>query len=207
MSNMFTDYDTLTDKSDCVLPSSIPVVPRSPFEEYNAEGQLVGYYWYYGDTVNLQFTIDGEISVLSNAIIFSVSGQQPTASTKAVIGQKAYNIVDLISWTCIAVNGTDAIWTEDATFTSSDIGTQNLYFNIESYLEGKIVTFRMYDFRKEEVYMTEVIGASTITITIDQELSNKLLRGNYSCSLVMYDEDLGTYLTILDSSNCKLLVK
>lgn len=38
-----------------------PRIPGKPFEDINFAGELVGYYWYYGDTLKLEFIIDGEV--------------------------------------------------------------------------------------------------------------------------------------------------
>ena len=35
---------------------------RLPYEVYDKEGNLSGYYWYYGDTIELHFIIDGEVT-------------------------------------------------------------------------------------------------------------------------------------------------
>ena len=32
-----------------------------PYELYNAKGELEGYYWHYGSTINLDFSITGEV--------------------------------------------------------------------------------------------------------------------------------------------------
>lgn len=39
-----------------------PIRPNKPYEEYNVKGELIGYFWYYGDCVNLEYNIDGEIT-------------------------------------------------------------------------------------------------------------------------------------------------
>jgi hypothetical protein len=39
-----------------------PIRPNKPYEEYNVKGELIGYYWYYGDVVNLEYNIDGEVT-------------------------------------------------------------------------------------------------------------------------------------------------
>ena len=64
--SMFENYNNdLTD----YVPNNLPykcqkIYPYPiPYTEYNAEGDIVGYYWYYGDTVNLVFEIDGETTV------------------------------------------------------------------------------------------------------------------------------------------------
>ena len=35
---------------------------KEPYGDYNALGELQGYFWYYGETINLTFSIEGEIT-------------------------------------------------------------------------------------------------------------------------------------------------
>lgn len=35
---------------------------KMPYETYNSKGILTGCYWYYGDTIELNFIIDGEVT-------------------------------------------------------------------------------------------------------------------------------------------------
>ena len=56
-----------TDNLSCAYPKLEPCRPTKPYEKYNAEGQLIGYYWYYGDEVNLEFNIDGEVTSLEDS--------------------------------------------------------------------------------------------------------------------------------------------
>lgn len=44
-------------------PTLEPCKPRVPFESYNAKGELDGYWWYYGDTMALEFNITGEVVI------------------------------------------------------------------------------------------------------------------------------------------------
>ena len=74
MNNMFLNYENL---SDSYIPNNLsshkcrpesytklsPVDASKPYELYNAKGELEGYFWYYGDTINLDFTIDGEVTL------------------------------------------------------------------------------------------------------------------------------------------------
>ena len=80
-----------------------PLDASKPFEEYNTKGELTGYFWRYGETLNLEFNIDGEITIESNAMLLKIKGQEPTTVTMGKVGQRVYNIVDLRSWTCVAV--------------------------------------------------------------------------------------------------------
>ena len=107
------------------FPKKIPCCRpqfRKPFEEYNAEGKLIGYYWYYGNTVSLQFNITGEIIVESDDIIYSAIGQHPTEDTAGPIGCKAYNVIDLKSWTLMSVSEQQYNWEEDEEFTCPNSG-------------------------------------------------------------------------------------
>lgn len=57
--NDLTDYvpNNLSYRGKKIYPYPIP------YTEYNVEGDIVGYYWYYGDTVNLVFEINGETTI------------------------------------------------------------------------------------------------------------------------------------------------
>lgn len=47
-------------------PFEKPIDPfkrDKPFEDYNAHGELIGYWWYEGDLVSLEFNIEGEVIV------------------------------------------------------------------------------------------------------------------------------------------------
>ena len=37
-----------------------------PYEEYDVSGNLIGYWWYYGNTINLEFNIEGEVTYEGN---------------------------------------------------------------------------------------------------------------------------------------------
>lgn len=75
MTDMFSKYDNLSAQ---YKPSNLnkpfdkpkPLVSNiiyKPFEEYDKFGNLIGYYWYYGDTRNLEFEISGELVVDGNS--------------------------------------------------------------------------------------------------------------------------------------------
>ena len=40
---------------------------NKPYAEYDADGYQTGYFWYHGDTINLQFTIDGDVTDEENS--------------------------------------------------------------------------------------------------------------------------------------------
>ncbi len=160
---MTTIFDNYANISDSYIPTNTetinndcskldPCKAKIPFADYNAAGELVGYWWYYGDTLNLEFTISGEV------------------------------IVD---------QGTD----ETSTYTTA-----------EDYLSDKQVKVCLYNFRMELIDTKVFDGATTITYEIDEELSKKLVKGVYYCSLSIYN-GTGLIETLLGQSDCTLTVK
>lgn len=121
-----------------------------PYELYNAKGELEGYFWYQGNTINLEFNIDGEI-------------------------------VD-----------------ETGKGTGS-------YIPANDYLAGKVATISIYDFRMNIIEYRTYPASPTINFIINKELSDKMNKGVYYCSLIISDDN--THETIFDTSDCKFLVK
>ena len=80
MIDMFTNYQNL---SDSYIPNNMnscsckpqsytkldPCEATKPYELYNAKNELEGYFWNYGDSINLEFEIDGEIILGENSYI------------------------------------------------------------------------------------------------------------------------------------------
>ena len=66
MPGMFDNYDNIYSnacqpcppKPECKLD---PCKPDKPYAQYDVKGNLIGYWWNYGDTINLEFNIDGEV--------------------------------------------------------------------------------------------------------------------------------------------------
>lgn len=183
-----------------------PLDASKPFEEYNTKGELTGYSWRQGETLNLEFNIDGEITLEANAILFKATGQTPVTNTVAKVGQRAYNIIDLRSWTCVAItsNG-DRTWQEDAEFTYPLNSDRSVYISAADYLKDKSVEVTLFNFRMEPICKKIYSASPTIIFAIDRELSKILPRGIYYCSVVVFNNDV--CYTIFDSTDCNLLVK
>lgn len=182
-----------------------PVEASKPFEEYNAKGELIGYFWRYGETLNLEFNIDGEITVESNAILSKTRGQEPTVNTLGKIGQRFYNIIDLRSWTCISITNKSYIWEEDEEFTYPLNSDRSVYISAADYLKDKTVEIVLYNFRMEPICKKIYPASPTIVFTIDKELSTSLPKGIYYCSVNVFNSEV--CFTIFDSNDCSLLVK
>lgn len=201
---MFDNYNNIdkdyipTNENKCCGKNNIPFV-KAPNVEYNVENEPVGYYWYYGDTINLRIHLTGSIKVAQDSIIYTATGQAPTTETVGIIDQKAYNVIDLISWTCTAIIDSDYIWTQDDDFITPDAG-KGVYFTAEKYLEGKTVRATIYNFRHEQVDNKIFLGNTIITYPIDAELSNKLVKGVYYLEVVVCDELKNSYRTVIDDA-------
>ena len=182
-----------------------PVEASRPYEEYNAKGELVGYFWRHGETLNLEFNIDGELTIESDAIVFKQSGVTPTIHTTGNIGQRAYNIIDLESWTCIAIELNKYIWEKDNEFTYPTISERKVYIPAESYLKDKSVEVTLYNFRMEPICKKLYTAQPTIVFTIDKELSEKLVKGIYYCSVQVFNDEVSA--KIFDTTDGCLIVK
>ena len=175
-----------------------------PFEEYNVKGELEGFFWRYGETLNLEFNLDGEIVVENDAIILTGKGTTPDIYTKGYIGQRLYNVSDLTSFTCTSIINGNYIWEKDTNLTYPEIG-ESVYVSAEDYLKDKIVEVTLYNFRFEPIYSTKFDGTTSVILTIDKELSSKLTRGIYYCSINVYNETVN--MMVFEPTDCKLLVK
>lgn len=180
-----------------------PVQASKPYEEYNAKGELIGYFWRYGESLNLEFNIDGEITVEDDAIILTSSGEVPSNKTGKT-DLRAYNIVDKKSWTCQGEVNNEFIWNEDEVFTYSEEG-KSVYITASDYLADKQIEVTLYNFRMEPIHNEVFKGQPKIIFPITTELSKKLLKGIYYCSLTVFNESVN--LPIFSSTDCTLLVK
>ena len=210
MSNMFINYDNVNNlykpNNMCQCKPKVENA-KEPYEEYNAEGELVGYYWYYGNPVNFIFNMEGEFTVDGNSIIYRQTGQAPTEQTVGFIGQKAYNAIDLISWTCTAIDNDVYTWTQDEGFAYPQNAMVNIYVDPTEYLKGKTLTATFYNFRNEIVFVKTYDASISTVCTIDEETSkNIFVKGVYYLSLVCGDKN-GELITLIDVPDLTLNVK
>lgn len=203
---MFTNYDM--NSTTCPLKEPKEQYCNNvPYAEYNAEGELVGYYWYYGDTVNLQFNVSGEVTVDKSSIIYDIHGQTPDENTVGEIDQRAYNLIDLISWACTAISGDIYTWTQDEEFTYPTDGDKLYYITAKELLKQMTAKVCLYNFRYELIQTFNAVGSNLITVSIDKELSDKLIKGIYYITLTMTDDKSNTYIPVIRDKECVINVK
>lgn len=175
------------------------------YENYDIKGNLIGYVWNYGETLTLEFNIDGIITVESNALIFEKSGEEPLGTTIGFVGQKAYNIIDLKSWTCVAAFSDHFIWSTDDEFTYDDHGTNQIIVSAADYMRDKKAKLVVYNFRHEPLIEQEFEGQTKILFEIDKELSQTLRKGVYYCDLIVFNDK--TSVSVFSTTDCSFLVK
>lgn len=101
--NSFTEEDYIYKAVDTNLP----------YELYNIKEEHIGYGWAKEAYFDLEVPFDLSFYVPTDSVIFETSGMCPTLSTFSREGQKAYNVKDMISWTCKRFGNTGILWEQD----------------------------------------------------------------------------------------------
>ena len=126
--------------------------PNKPYEVIDARGVLTGYFWYYGNSVDLTWDIVGEVTT-----------------------------------------------------------TQDNYVDVVDMVKYLIITATIYDWKMckiEEVKLIPTIedNKASVTLSINGELSQKLVKGVYEISLTASNAQ-GYNETLFDTGVCKFEVR
>ena len=126
--------------------------PNKPYEVVDARGVLTGYFWYYGNSVDLIWDIVGEVTT-----------------------------------------------------------TQDNYVDVVDMVKYLIITATIYDCKMckvEEVKLIPTIedNKASVTLSINGELSQKLVKGVYEISLTASNAQ-GYNETLFDTGVCKFEVR
>ena len=205
--SMFTPYENLNPNyspNNINIPTPSPrkkVYQFLPIEERNIVGKFVGCSFNYGDTLSLVFDINPKIKVEADAIIYpreedGIIKYSPDSSTECHYGQRAYNTIDLKVWVCKTLDQTVYEWEEEKDFTYPCDGEQEIVVKLygdsiaDKDFEVVISNFRVEEVLKFDKDSETPIdkGEDTITITLDEETSKKLLKGLYYTTVKMVDE-------------------
>ena len=153
-----------------------------PFPIYNARGQLKGYFWNYGDTLQFSFSPYKVIKVEEDSLIFDRYDEFPSSSDIGIPGQKAYNTESAKSWTCVGPLGLDEVeWEEDKFLSYPEDGTKEISIRLGANDSNRMLV-EVFNFRWEKFHSFETTGndiTNSITIDIDKELSSKFVPGIY----------------------------
>jgi hypothetical protein len=202
---MFENYDNITTTNKCNGANNCKSF-NSPYEDYDEKGNLIGYKWAYGSTIDLDFNLSGQISFPSDSIIYKEANQTPTMQTVGEINSLAYNVVDLKKWQLKAIVNGEYIWQEESIYNTPNEGDLNCYITADDYLKHKKLIFKLFDNNlckvDEKIYDAE----SSITYTINKELADKLTKGIYYFSLECYDPTTLETLSIIESTSLRLTI-
>lgn len=123
---------------------------------------------------------------------------EPSVTTSAMIGSRAYNISTMESWLCkeyekvdVKTNTWNFIWEKDEEMYINKYGTIFIPFS-DSYYDKKSVKINIYNFRYELLKTIELENASKeIYFNIDEELVNDCFRNknSYPCEIILVEDN------------------
>ena len=105
---MFDNYDNMSNgyipdnMHDPVEYTTLEIKTDPLVTETNLSGRE-NYAWNFGEVFNIEFDTKRTILVEENALVYNISGECPDERTIGVVGQKAYNTVDIKSWVLVAI--------------------------------------------------------------------------------------------------------
>jgi len=203
--SMFDSYNNLREH---YIPSNVDVslpIQRKTYEsgfphvELDRWGNPNGYSWQYGETGEIEFPLNKVVYVEENAIVYTERGEHPTTATEGTYGQRAYNTVDLKTWVCKTLDKNIYVWEEMVGFSYPKNGVKEIHLGALNHPVTAVI--QIYNFREELIYSKSMETADKAILIIDEELSKKLLKGTYSCSVTVIDN------SIKKITECKLVVK
>ena len=198
---MFDNYDNVPSDyiPDNMNPPITPQTLEIETDHVIVETNLVNkqnYMWNFGATFTLKFDTKIDISVEDDAIIYNNVGEYPTDATVGVIGQKAYNTKDIISWRLDSItdNGDETFtyhWTQldDFIYTT---GNQNITLSMD--LTDKQIDIVFLDWFNNEFYRSPLtIDNNILVFNMTDDISKLFIKGIYYLH-IMIDNNL--YYTI-----------
>lgn len=197
--SMFENYDN---QPDDYIPNNlfrfIDKCPKIidlnlPNKEFNVKNEFIAYTWKYGDTFNFVFSNTKDIYVERDSIILEEEGAEPTDASR--VCQKAYNIVDLRSWTCTSHTKDGDLWEEDAVFTYTTC-KHGKKVSVKLFdMPNKTITWSIQNYRHDEIYSKEVVTndavGESIEFVIDKEMSTEMLKPGVFFFLFTVSDDDG----------------
>lgn len=173
MSGMFDNYKNPLHEDDCEekqIPTNKPELNncicnsnklRKPFESYDEEGNVIGYWWYEGDTIALEFIIDGEI-LLDQKIVENINGEDVIRIVPTYIPVEDFIKNKVLTFTMYNFRGEPVI-------TKDFEGSVDIAFNIDGEYT-KLLTN----------------GTYTVSLTLwDGETFNKTIYSREDCIITI----------------------
>ena len=153
-----------------------------------------------GNNYEIPIKIDNYILVNDSDLLYYTSGEQPTTSTEAEVGTKAYNLIDLKSWELksITANSTSYNWEMDSTFSFPKDGSKVVEIPEEYYI-GKTLNISIYNFRYELIYSStqEAHKSFYFDLTLDLAKEYFNFKGLYFLQVDLIDEENSEKNTVI----------
>lgn len=194
---MFSSYDNISaeyvpDNTTKVLPGDYVIKSDSyPAMIHDIKDRFLGFTWNYGDSVDLNLTVNDKVKVNKDSLIYLESGQFPATGVPGYKGQQAYNVVDYKSWTCIGEVDGITVWVEDEDVIYDSQGTKEIEFIKD--MTDKGVEVRLYNFRWEIMKTFESFGENKVTCQFTSDLYKDLKSGIYYCTVYITGGDTDVF--------------
>ena len=209
MASIFDNYDNLKEQ---YIPSNMnnepcppkanpflnPAVPKQPYCEYNAEGNVVGYWWPYGNTVNLEFDLDGYVTIDGSDVYVDVRDFIKDKQIKIQIYNFRHEIIDTKLY-----DGKDYQSITYSRAPEVDKRTHGVYYTYNKETRTYSPVDLPEDFEQEEKYYKA--DDIAIVYPIDADKSLTFEKGTYYCSLSIVSKEVNE--TVFFEENCTLMVK
>lgn len=189
---MFTNYESIADnyipnnmRSSCPPKEEVlqPCGSNKPYTDYDSNGKVQGYWWYYGDTVTLDFNITGEVT-------FENSEE---SNEEIKVDEDKLNIEPKQDGGYILASDF---------FKDKKVIIQLYNFRQEEMIIDKQLLQKVYEY--EDLIINEDNSVSVL-FQIDKTISSKLLRGVYYISLKVISDDIQE--TLFNTSSAIFTVK
>lgn len=199
--NISTQYtpsnlDNCPKKPNKCNPMLKPLQPVKPYEEYNAEGQLIGYWWVYGDTINLEFDLSGYVTIDDDDTYVEIRDFIKDKEIYVQLYNFRHEQIASMNF-----NGSDYQEVTYSVAKKVNRFTQGIYYVLEDDTYEPVVLPR--DFNKDTIYYKK--DDVEIIFPIDKKLSAQMEKGTYYCSISIRNDDLIS--TIFYQEECTLVVK
>lgn len=181
---MFDNYENIP--SD-YTPNNMFPVGHTIYREIDTnnlkiETSLIGnknYKWNYGETFNIDYTVNTDITIMNDDIIFRNKGEEPTQSLIGELNQRIYNVVDIKEWICKEIIDDNIYnWELQKTFIVPANGDKSETLTPD--YSDKIITINFYDYRRELFYTEELVNNDNIfTFEMTSEKSKDFIKGVY----------------------------
>ena len=90
--------------------------------------------------------------------------------------------------------------------TSGEVIFDGYYEDAETYLNGKQLLLQLFDFRYENIYSDQINASTSAKFYIDYEQSKQLVKGVYTCKLILIDNENNIRYTLINNDDCVFMV-